>query len=70
MIFESRKIIMPEFTGTKMTKIHLDRKVEMYPFDIVWQQSSPRSESNVKKLDRNSYGLCFPRSESDCTRTF
>lgn len=52
MVFESRKIIMPEFTGTKMAKVHLDRKVEMYPFDIVWQQSSPRSESNVKKLEQ------------------
>lgn len=52
MVFKSRKIVMPEFTGTKMAKVHLGRKIQMYPFDIVWQQSSPRSESNVKKLDR------------------
>ena len=37
MVFESRKIIMPEFTGPKMAKVHLGRKVQMYPFDIVWQ---------------------------------
>lgn len=37
MVFESRKIIMPEFTGTEMAKVHLGCKVQMYPFDIVWQ---------------------------------
>lgn len=37
MVFESWKIIVPEFTGTKMAKVHLGRKVQMYPFDIVWQ---------------------------------
>lgn len=60
MVFESRKIIMPEFTGTKMAKVHLGRKVQMYPLDIVWQHSSPRSESNVKKLDRTVMAFVSP----------
>lgn len=60
MVFESRKIIMPEFTGTKMAKVHLGRKVQMYSLDIVWQHSSPRSESNVKKLDRTVMALVSP----------
>lgn len=72
MVFEPRKIIMPEFTGTKMTKVHLDREVEMYPFDIMWQQSSSRSESNVKKLDRKIViAFIIPRSEKQLhIRTF
>lgn len=62
MVFESRKIIMPEFTGPKMAKVHLGRKVQMYPFDIVGQQSSPqvRIESNVKKLDRTVMAVVSP----------
>lgn len=51
---------MPEFTGTKMAKVHLGSKVQMYPFDIVWQHSSPRSESNVKKLDRTVMAFVSP----------
>ena len=60
---------MPKFTGTEMAKVHLGRKVQMYPFDIGWQQSSPGSESNVKKLDRQLRPL-FLGPRVDCARTF
>ena len=35
MVFESRKVILPELPGTEMSVIELVGKVEMNPFDIV-----------------------------------